>query len=148
MKYKFNTEEETASFAKTLANKIKALGLWDIKIYLTGDLGAGKTTFSRYFLNALGVLGDVKSPTYAIVETYAVDNHDIFHIDLYRISEEEIFDLGFLEEDRALWLIEWPEKGGRTLPVADIILSFRRSESSLEVKVVSNDDIRHQLFSD
>ena len=79
-------------FGRTLAAQAQALNL----ITLQGDLGAGKTTLARALLRGLGYQGKVKSPTYALVESYSVSGRDIHHFDLYRISDpEELEYLGF-----------------------------------------------------
>ncbi len=92
-------------------------------LYLRGELGAGKTTFARALLRALGVGERVKSPTYSLLERYIVNGRDAFHLDLYRIAdpgELEWLGLDELEAAHAIVLIEWPERGGSALPAADL----------------------------
>lgn len=96
-------------------------------IYLQGDLGSGKTTFSRAFLRAAGFSGSVKSPTYNLLETYALPRFHILHFDLYRFHHpSEWEEAGFDDEvqTNSLLLIEWPEKGGEFVTKADISLVF------------------------
>ena len=96
-------------------------------IWLEGDLGAGKTTFTRGLLNALGYNGAVKSPTYNIVETYPFKSFNLHHFDLYRFQNpEEWLDAGLDELITAdsIILIEWPQLGGNLAPPADIILNI------------------------
>lgn len=131
-------EEETALFARTLAKWIIKSDLSDLKIYLEGNLGAGKTTFSRYFIQAFGVKGAIKSPTYTLIEPYELADRTILHADLYRLASPiELFDLGLLEED-GIWLIEWPEKGEGVLPAADLALSLRREGEVLTIAAHAN----------
>jgi tRNA threonylcarbamoyladenosine biosynthesis protein TsaE len=94
-----------------------------VVVHLEGDLGAGKTTLARALLRALGVAGPVRSPTYTLVERYAVAGGEAAHLDLYRIADPE--ELGFLGLDELadsalLWLIEWPERGRGFLPEPDL----------------------------
>ncbi|WP_077928143.1 tRNA (adenosine(37)-N6)-threonylcarbamoyltransferase complex ATPase subunit type 1 TsaE [Wohlfahrtiimonas populi] len=122
-------ESDTAAIAEKLAAVIASQNLQAFKLYLSGELGAGKTTFSKYFLKALGVEEIIKSPTYTIIESYVAGDFNIDHIDLYRIEEQDLYDLGFLEDDHKIWLIEWPEKGGESLPESDLLLVLERNES-------------------
>lgn len=140
------TEEETARFARTLVKWILKAKDSDLKIYLNGNLGAGKTTFSRYFIQAFGVQGAVKSPTYTLIEPYEINGFTILHADLYRLASPlEIFDLGLLEET-GIWLIEWPEKGEGVLPASDIELKLNRESETLAIEAIANSPRGEELL--
>ena len=98
-----------------------------LAIYLSGDLGAGKTTFSQGFLRELGVSDAIKSPTYSIIESYELDDSVVHHLDLYRLgSAEELEFLGLdsLMTNNATFLVEWPEIGRGVLPEADLLATI------------------------
>ena len=141
-----HSEADTAEIARALAALIQEFRHNSIKIYLSGDLGAGKTTFSKYFLTALGVNETIKSPTYTIIESYQAGDISVDHIDLYRIHEEDLYDLGFLEDDHKVWLIEWPEKGGDSLPEPDLLLSLERDEF-LTMHLLPETELGQQVLS-
>ena len=97
--------------------------LRDALLTLEGPLGAGKTTFTRHLLRALGVTGRIKSPSYAIVEPYALPGLSVHHFDLYRFGDpREWEEAGFRElvDSPGLTLVEWPDKAAGQLPPADL----------------------------
>ena len=107
----------------------------DELIELRGPLGAGKTTFVRHLLRALGVTGHVKSPTYALVEPYEVATprgpQSIWHFDFYRFDDpSEWEDAGFRDifASRGIKLVEWPDKAGDLLPPADLRIDIEPGE--------------------
>jgi tRNA threonylcarbamoyladenosine biosynthesis protein TsaE len=119
------SEADCAAFAQTLAQRP---GIWQALIELQGPLGAGKTTFVRHLLRALGVTGRVKSPTFTVLEPYRVGERDIAHLDFYRFDEpQEWLDAGLRDvfAQDILRLVEWPEKAGSGLPQPDLRLSLQ-----------------------
>jgi len=94
-------------------------------LHLVGDLGAGKSTLARALLRVLGVQGAIRSPTYTLVERYAVAGGEAWHLDLYRIGDAgELEYLGLDSESVVLWLVEWPERGAQALPPADLVIAL------------------------
>lgn len=109
-----------------------------VRLYLQGDLGAGKTTLVRGMLRALGYRGAVRSPTYTLVEPYKLDDATFYHLDLYRLADgEELEYLGLRDilAERAWLVIEWPEQAGDWLPAADLLIELRHADVGRELKL-------------
>ena len=123
-------EDDCAAFAARLA---RLPALRDAYLELSGPLGAGKTTFVRHLLRALGVGGRIKSPTYAVLEPYELPGWRISHFDFYRFDDaREWDDAGFREIFAApgLKLAEWPENAAGVLPTPDLRLRIDLADAS------------------
>ena len=118
----WDDEPACAAFAAGLAAQP---GITAAFITLHGPLGAGKTTFVRHLLRALGVQGRIKSPTFAVLEAYELPGLSISHFDFYRFSDpREWEDAGFRDifASPGLKLAEWPEKAAAVTPPADLAI--------------------------
>ena len=129
----------TETFGARLAACCNTGGL----IFFHGQLGAGKTTLVRGLLRALEHNGPVKSPTYALVESYQLPAREVHHLDLYRLAgpgELEWIGIRDLLDGDALALIEWPEQGKGVLPEPDLELTmgYRDEGREVELRAVSN----------
>ena len=123
-----SNEAETIAFGKQLASKLCGNEL----IYLVGDIGMGKTTLARGLIRALGCQSHVKSPTYTLVEPYDLGDIKLYHFDFYRIENPDELDFIGLDEmleERAIKLVEWPERASGKLPAADICICITGNQS-------------------
>jgi len=123
----------TTRFGRVLARCLPVGPPAPLVLYLEGDLGAGKTSLVRGLLAGLGHEGRVPSPTYTLVEPYALPGYRVLHVDLYRLRDPaELDDLGLADElaqvDPAgrgrLLLAEWPDRGADRLPPPDLLISL------------------------
>jgi len=118
-------EAACAAFAAKLSQHAALRGA---RIELHGELGAGKTTFVRHLLRALGVQGRIKSPTYTVLESYSLPGLQISHFDFYRFNDPREWEDAGLREVYAqpgLKLAEWPDKAAPLLPPPDLSLTLR-----------------------
>jgi tRNA threonylcarbamoyladenosine biosynthesis protein TsaE len=129
----WRNEADTERFARLLASQAE---LGDAYIELQGELGAGKTTFVRHLLRALGVQGRIKSPTYAVVEPYILNRPRLFsiwHFDFYRFSDpQEWEEAGFRDifSTPGLKLAEWADKAAGHAPKADLVIALQTQEDA------------------
>lgn len=154
----WKTEDDTRQFAARLALQLSTLTPEDsLFIELHGDLGAGKTTLVRHLLQTLGVTGRIKSPTYAIVESYDdIKNAlyqplNLWHFDFYRFNDPlEWEEAGFRDifASRGIKLAEWPEKAAAELPVADIaMIILANMDESRVITVKAQTSIGHKIMA-
>ena len=139
-----------AQLAKAVLQLKEQFGL---VVYLNGDLGAGKTTLTRGFVRQMGHKGNVKSPTYTLVEPYELTPWRVFHFDLYRLSDpEELEYMGIRDYFSAdcCCFIEWPEKGARFLAQADIIIdiSYKNEQRNIVLSAISKHGLNILLAVD
>ena len=143
----WSDEGATQAFAAHLAAQTD---IGHAFIALHGDLGAGKTTLVRHLLQALGVTGRIKSPTYAVVEPYELPGRDIWHFDFYRFADpREWEDAGFRDifASPGLKLAEWPEKAASMLPTPDLDIALQAtSESARAVTLTAHTAVGRALL--
>lgn len=129
--------EATAALGAALAAHRPARAV----LHLQGELGAGKSTLARALLRALGVQGTIRSPTYTLIERYRLaDGSEAAHLDLYRLAdagELDFLGLDELQAAAALWLLEWPERGGGQLPAPDLVLRLGLDGAGRRVEVAT-----------
>ncbi|GEK78488.1 tRNA (adenosine(37)-N6)-threonylcarbamoyltransferase complex ATPase subunit type 1 TsaE [Pseudoalteromonas atlantica] len=138
--FEAHLNDEIATVA--MGNKVAAIIEQGAVIYLHGDLGAGKTTFTRGVVQGFGHTGKVKSPTYTLVEPYELTRANVYHFDLYRLGDpEELEYMGIRDyfSEQAICIVEWPEKGGEFIPVPDldITLSYVGDERKIVINSAS-----------
>jgi len=132
-------EDATERLASAFANIVKKGDIFA----LYGTLGAGKSTFSRYFIQSLCGKIDVPSPTFTLIQTYDAPNFEIYHYDMYRLkTPEEAYELGIEESFfNGINLIEWPERICTLLPrdIWKITLSIKENARYFQVEVFSEE---------
>ena len=139
-------ESQQVALARDVAQHLSS----SFVMLLKGDLGAGKTTFARGFIQASGFDGVVKSPTYTLVEPYPISNNRMcYHFDLYRLADPEELEFTgardyFNEND--VCLVEWPEKAEGFLPPADWICEFSYRNEGRNLTILAQSDKGKELM--
>ena len=122
---------------ETLARKLAPILRQGDVLALQGDLGAGKTTFARFLLGALGVTGEVPSPTFTLVQNYDLPKFSVQHFDLYRLkSPDELEELGWFDHFSDVRLLEWPERAAHAMPASYLRLAFRLNDDGMRTCVL------------
>jgi len=133
--------EQTRELAKLLALEIRGGEI----ICLSGDLGAGKTTFTQGLLEGLGVEGPYTSPTFAIMKEYRLQTTNyklqtVYHIDAYRVEEKDILDLGwkdFAGKENTVTIVEWAERAENVIPSGALRLDFKWLDENKREIIIS-----------
>ena len=128
-------EAATIEFADRLHARLPVdIAGWTI--LLDGELGTGKSTLARALIRAMGHSGTVPSPTYTLVEPYALSRGNVYHVDLYRISdEEELRYLGWNELEDGFRLVEWPDRAPALAAGADLRLQLSYEDSGRRLEL-------------
>jgi len=143
-------EAATIAMGSQLAHIVKIELKQGLVVYLNGDLGAGKTTLTRGFVQGMGHNGNVKSPTYTLVEPYELNDWHVYHFDLYRLSDpEELEYMGIRDyfNENCCCFIEWPEKGQGMLADADLIINMAYSDEQRVITIDANTDLGRKTLS-
>ncbi|QTF91721.1 tRNA (adenosine(37)-N6)-threonylcarbamoyltransferase complex ATPase subunit type 1 TsaE [Halomonas sp. BM-2019] len=146
MLLRLDDEARQVSLGECLGRALEGHG----RVYLEGELGAGKTTLSRGVLRAFGHRGAVKSPTYTLVEPYTLDGVRVHHFDLYRLGDpEELEFIGGrdLFDDDALCLVEWPSRGEGWLPVPDLRVTLSLAGTGREARLEAASERGRQVLA-
>jgi tRNA threonylcarbamoyladenosine biosynthesis protein TsaE len=144
----FKSERETQIFSQQLAQCTHSINQ-AIVIYLEGDLGAGKTTLARGFIQSFG-FDRVKSPTYSLVESYQNSDINIHHFDCYRLSDpEELEYIGIREYSNPghIQLIEWAELGKGIIAPADLSINITGEDNTRKLSIYTHSEVGKQLLT-
>ncbi len=136
MKRYLPDEAATIAFGGALLDALpRELAGWTL--LLSGELGSGKSTLARALIRAAGHEGPIPSPTYTLVEPYTLSRGRIYHVDLYRVSdEEELRYLGWNELDDGCRIVEWPERAPGLAGQADLQVTLRYAADGREVELI------------
>lgn len=147
MKHFLSDEAATIAFGQAVLDALPAdLAGWTL--LLRGELGAGKSTFARALIRAAGHEGPVPSPTYTLVEPYSLSRGNIYHVDLYRVSdEEELRYLGWNELDDGCRIVEWPDRAPGITDQADLSLTLTYDGAGRTADLVGLSDRGEALVS-
>lgn len=136
LKIKVESAEQTQAIAKKMGPLLQARDI----LLLDGDLGAGKTTFTKGLAEGLGIHRNIKSPTFTIIHEYQQGRLPLYHMDVYRLEETGGDDLGLEEyfEGDGVSVVEWSQFVGDEIPADKLIIHLEKDDD--------NDDVRYLEF--
>ncbi len=150
LEYFLPDEAATIAIGSGLAQVLKSMDKQQaLVVYLNGDLGAGKTTLTRGFVRGMGHEGNVKSPTYTIVEPYQLAPWRVFHFDLYRLADAEELEyvgIGDYFNDDCCCFIAWQEKGAGLLAKADLIINMAYQDEQRIITLQADSEHGEQVI--
>jgi tRNA threonylcarbamoyladenosine biosynthesis protein TsaE len=144
------TDAFGAALGRAIQQRLDEVRTHGLQLNLSGELGAGKTALVRALLRAMGVTGPVKSPTFALLEPYAVSSLDFYHFDFYRFADPADFTAaGFREHfgPARIIAVEWPERAGPRLPTADLAIALRIEESGRRASAAATSQLGHACLT-
>ncbi|MBV6523226.1 tRNA (adenosine(37)-N6)-threonylcarbamoyltransferase complex ATPase subunit type 1 TsaE [Ursidibacter maritimus] len=154
IQFYFENETQMLEFASKLAVSFQDFFAnhrdKGLVIYLNGELGAGKTTLTRNIVQAFGHKGNVKSPTYTLVEEYHLPPYSLYHFDLYRLADpEELEFMGIRDYFRpqTLCLLEWAMRGQGMIPNADIIIQIDYAQTGRNLELQAQNEIGQTIIA-
>jgi len=134
----------SAADTEALGESLAAHAGPGMSLFLSGELGAGKTTFVRGFLRGVGWRGKVGSPTFTLIEPYEAGPVPVYHFDLYRLrTPDELEAIGFRDyfDGRGICVVEWPERAGTLLEAPDILVEIRTQGSGRAIALQPRTEI-------
>ncbi len=152
--FSFDNEADMLNFGERLAVSFKQFFAKSnensLVVYLNGELGAGKTTLTRSIVRSFGYEGNVKSPTYTLVEEYQLSPYSLYHFDLYRLSDpEELEFMGIRDyfQPQSLCLLEWAIKGKGIIPDADLVIQIDYAGEGRKVTLLPQTPVLIDIIS-
>lgn len=152
--FSFENEAEMLQFGSRLASLFREALNQNAEaalvVYLNGELGAGKTTLTRSIVQSFGYVGNVKSPTYTLVEEYELSPYTLYHFDLYRLADpEELEFMGIRDYFRAqtICLLEWASRGKGMIPNADIVIQIDYADQGRKLSLLPQSPLGQQIIA-
>jgi tRNA threonylcarbamoyladenosine biosynthesis protein TsaE len=139
----------SAAETEAVGESLAAVVVPGLSLFLSGELGAGKTTFVRGFLRGLGWRGKVGSPTFTLIEPYEAASVPVYHFDLYRLrTPDELEAIGYRDyfDGRGVCVVEWPERAGALLAPPDVQVELRIHGADRSLSFLGHSDTGRQLL--
>jgi tRNA threonylcarbamoyladenosine biosynthesis protein TsaE len=139
----------SAAETEAVGESLASAAVPGLSLFISGELGAGKTTFVRGFLRGLGWRGKVGSPTFTLIEPYEAASVPVYHFDLYRLrAPDELEAIGFRDyfDGRGVCVVEWPERAGALLAPPDLQVELRVHGADRSISFLERSETGRQLL--